>query len=101
MLELTVIVSVEVAEPLEDVTEDRDKAQVMPAPPLGHEAVKPTAELKPFNHVTVIAEVLLLPLLMLSELGDADKEKSGDVDPCALDTLTVTGFDAPTLFDVS
>ena len=79
MLELTVIVSVEVAGPLEDVTEDRGKVQVTPA--FGHEAVKFTAELRPFKHVTVIVEVLLLPLLMLSELGDADKEKFGGVDP--------------------
>ena len=82
MLELTVIVSVEVAGPLEDVTEDRGKVQVTPA--FGHEAVKFTAELRPFKHVTVIVEVLLLPLLMLSELGDADKEKSPGAAPCVV-----------------
>jgi hypothetical protein len=32
--------------------------------------------LKPFNEVTVIVEAPLFPLLMLSELGDADREKS-------------------------
>jgi hypothetical protein len=82
VLELTVNVSLEVADPLEGVTDDGDKVQVTPV--LGHEAVKFTAELKPFNHVMVIVEVLLLPFLMLSELGDADKEKSPGAAPCVV-----------------
>jgi len=80
--ELTVIVSVEVVESLESATEGGDRVQVTLA--LGHEAFKFTAELRPFNHVTVIVEVLLLPLLMLSELGDADKEKSPGAAPCVV-----------------
>jgi len=86
VIEFTVIMSVEVVEPLERTTEGRNKVQVTPA--FGHEAVKFTAELRPFNHVTVIVEVLLLPLLMLSELIDADKEKSPGAAPCVV-TLAV------------
>ena len=81
MIELTNIVSLEVAEPPEGgVTERDDKVQVTP---LGYpETVRPTAELKPFNEVTVIVETPLYPLLMLSELGDTDREKSAA--DCAL-----------------
>lgn len=82
VLELGVIVSVVVAEPLEGVNEGEDRIQVKPV--LLHEAVRPTLELKPFNPVTVIVEILLLPFLMLSELGDADNEKSGGKALCVV-----------------
>jgi len=55
VLELTTIVSFEVAEPPEGGVMDRgDKVQVTP---LGYpETLILTAELKPFNEVTVIVE---------------------------------------------
>ena len=80
--------SVEVAEPpAGGVTEVGDRVHVAP---VGHpETLKLTAELKPFNDVTVIVEVLLLPFLMLSELGDADREKSDGADGAVTVRLTV------------
>ena len=78
---LTAIVRLELAEPPEGITELADKVHVTRC---GHATVKLTAELKPFDGVTVIVEAPLLPFLMLSELGDADREKSGLGDATAL-----------------
>ena len=80
VVETTFTVSFDVAEPPDGgVTEIDDKMQ---AESVGQpESVKFTGELKPFNDVTVKVELPELPCWIVRELGDADKQKSGGVDP--------------------
>jgi hypothetical protein len=80
--EPTFTVSVDVAEPPDGgVTRVGDKVQFEP---VGQpERVKFTVELKPFSEVTVKVELPELRCWIVRELGDADKEKSGAVDPTA------------------
>jgi hypothetical protein len=82
VVEPTFTVSIDVAEPPDGgVTGVDDKVQFEP---VGQpERVKFIVELKPFSDVTVKVELPELPCWIVRELGDADKEKSGAVDPTA------------------
>ena len=82
VVESTFTVSVDVAEPPDGgVTRVDDKVHLEP---VGQpERVKFTVELKPFSEVTVKVELPELRGWIVRELGDADKEKSGGVDPAA------------------
>jgi len=48
------------------------------------ETDKVTAELKPSTEVTVMVDVPELPSVILSEVGDADMEKSGGAVICRM-----------------
>jgi len=79
------------------VTEAGDKVQVTPA---GHEAVKSTTELNPFNDPTVIVEVPELPCWIVREPCDADKEKSAS-DGAVTVRLTVVEWGSEPLVPVT
>lgn len=70
-------VSIDPAVPLATgVTEAGDKLQVTVAFTGAIAQVRPTAELKPLNEVTMILDVVELPATVVEEIGEALKLKS-------------------------
>ena len=91
---LTFIVSLEVAVPPDGgVTEAGDRVYVDQK---GHpERLKVTADLKPLIEVTVMVEAPLVPLFMVSEFGDADREKFGAAPPATVKLRVAVWVNVP------